>query len=613
MQNDNSLKLKLPQQNLAQFTHFRLDESAAREWAQHLPVANTRAVAAQLHDTVDDLNHCEMAPELRHAILGALSDNIQVTLANLTKRFLHQPLIMPEEPRQMAELTESLYAKLVDAYALLAMHIVNDPESIREQNAARLLCESIISGLEFAGRGILLNCQLYRPVALGGWLALHQLYALAERQGLASLPVGSANEETTTTVTATYLRGLMLGCIKPNQLRQSDMVAVDAALGLWSDKLEIGSRGAVEGLFLVDLESDQPPLYSALYGREDSGQCRQVSTEALVAHLQQLQETDNARGKPGLKLENGLSLPSNMLSHLVDCLGSMSMRNFSRVRSESPLTITIGLGAAHFHAAGGREFEHLVHGDEYQPQSDERTNSNLFLREDKAGQDPWRKANPEKDFVREEANSDAEAVLAHNIDLDEESLRAINEEAASDTSARRYPVYCVSSINASPGGYCIEWGEDLPDEVRAGAIASVQEDPSGSWSIAVIRWVSRLQSARTLIGLELLSPQAVAYGALIHSKKEQDTLPQRVLLLPEINLVGQPHTLVTARSGFRERQKISLLRLGERFLIQLTRQIAATASYAQFDFRYIKQLDEVVAEDKSGPLDASYDSLWSNI
>ena len=149
--------------------------------------------------------------------------------------------------------------------------------------------------------------------------------------------------------------------------------------------------------------------------------------------------------------------------------------------------------------------------------------------------------------------------------------------------------------------------------MRAGAVASVKEEQSDSWSIAVIRWISRLQNARTLIGLELLSPQAVAYGALIHSKKGQEADPQRVLLLPEIKLVGQPHTLITSRSGFRERQKISLLRLGESFLIQLTRQVTATASYAQFDFRYIKQLDEVVAEDKSGPLDAAYDSLWSNI
>ncbi len=612
MNNDNLLKMKLPQQDLAQFTHFQLDGDAARDWAQQLPVTNIRAVAEQLRAALDDLNHCVVAPELRHAILAALSGSVQVTLANLTKRFLHQPLVMPEEPRQLAELTEDIYGQLIDAYSLLATHIVNDPDSIRDHNPARLLCEAIQSGLDFSGRSILLSFQLYRPVTLGGWLTLHQLYALAERQGLATLAVNDADGRSTT-VTNTYLQGLVLGCIKPNQLRQSDMVAVHAALAQWSEKLQIGGQGTVDGLFLVDLDRDQPPLYSRLYDKHSSSQCRQISAQELVSYLHQLQEQDDAKGKPGVKLEDGLSLPSNMLGHLIDCLSSMSMRNFSRVQSETPLAISIGLGAAHFHAADGRDFEQLIHGDHYSPEAAGRMSTNVFLREDKSPHDPWRKANPEEDFVREESASEAEAAFTHNIEVDEQSLQAITNGNAADSPRRSYPVYQVKSINASPGGYCIEWGEDLPEDIRAGAIASVQEGKSSSWSIAVIRWVSRLQNARTLIGLELLSPQAVAYGALIHTKKGQEADPQRVLLLPEIKLVGQPHTLLTARSGFRERQKISLLRLGESFLIQLTQQVAATASYAQFDFRYIKQLDEVVAEDKSGPLDASYDSLWSKI
>jgi hypothetical protein len=302
-----------------------------------------------------------------------------------------------------------------------------------------------------------------------------------------------------------------------------------------------------------------------------------------------------------------------MLSHLIDSLGSMSMRNFNRVRSQTPLAISVGLGAAHYHAAGARDFERLLHGDDYMPQQSDRRGSNPFLQGDNSPQDPWRRANPEKDYVREASSSAGEADFTHHINLDERSLRAITDEDADEPPERRYPVYRVNTINASPGGYCLEWSGNLPEEVRAGAVASVREEQGGAWSIAVVRWVSRLQNASTLIGLELLSPQAVAYGAMIHSKKGQFTAPQRVLLLPEISLVGQPHTLITPRAGFRERQKVTLLRMGETFFIQLTRQVAATASYAQFDFRYIKHLDEVLAEDKSGPLDASYDSLWSNI
>ena len=47
--------------------------------------------------------------------------------------------------------------------------------------------------------------------------------------------------------------------------------------------------------------------------------------------------------------------------------------------------------------------------------------------------------------------------------------------------------------------------------------------------------------------------------------------------------------------------------------LQLLRQLASTGSFSQFDFRYIKLLEDVIAEDKSGPLNAAYDSLWTNI
>ena len=149
--------------------------------------------------------------------------------------------------------------------------------------------------------------------------------------------------------------------------------------------------------------------------------------------------------------------------------------------------------------------------------------------------------------------------------------------------------------------------------IKTGDIVSLREDQGQEWVIAVIRWVSHLKNARTLIGLELLSPRALPYGASIHQKTGRKAVPMRALLLPEIKLVGQPHTLVTPRTGFRERQKITLINGTQEHSIQLVRQVAATGSFAQFDFRYLKQLGDVLAEDKGGHLGSSYDSVWSNI
>lgn len=612
MSTDAPIKLKFPRQDLAQINLFQADEAAARAWAGELPVANPRNVAQQLLQAVSELNRHPLAPELRFRILMALADKLQVTLTNLTRRFLNQPLIMPEEPRQLAELTGELQGQLATAYSLVAVETLQRRDEVRHSNPARLVCESIQRALYHAGHNILLTFQLYHPVALGGWLTLHQLYALAERQGLATLPVSDVNGQATS-VSATYLQALLLGCCKPNQLRQSDLGAIYDALGEWQEHLRIGPAGSFEGLFLVDLETDQPPLYSSLYGRTNTSQCRQLGTAPLVKYLEQLKELDDAQGKPGIKLESGVTLPSNMLSHLIDALGRMSMRNFNRVQLSAPLSVSIGLGAAHVHASGERTFGQLLYGDEYLPPPTERIGSNPFIREEEHKSDAWSTANPEEDYLSESTSSGAEAELAHRVELDDYTRHAIEDDLPNIPPEPEVPVYQVKLTNVSPGGYCLDWSDTLPEEVRAGNIACVQEDRDDHWAIAVIRWVSALQDAHTLVGLELLSPRAQAYGALVHKKTGKTPVPQRVLLLPEIPLVGQAQTLVTPRVGFRERQKVSLLRKGEKFLVQLTHQISATASYAQFDFRYIKQLDEVLAEDKHGPLDSAYDSVWSNI
>lgn len=225
----------------------------------------------------------------------------------------------------------------------------------------------------------------------------------------------------------------------------------------------------------------------------------------------------------------------------------------------------------------------------------------------------WSEANPEEDFVRDDLESESESTVSHRVELDARTAHTLTSEEPELPEERSFPVFEVQMVNASPGGYCVEWSDRLPAEVKTGEIVSIQEEHDGKWVIAVIRWISQLENQRTLLGLELISPGGKAYGAVTRQKTGEGAEPQRVLLLPEIKLVGQPHTLLTPRVGFRERQKITLIRNDETLNVQLLRQVASTGSYSQFDFRYIKLLGDMIAEDKSGPLDASYDSLWSNI
>jgi hypothetical protein len=126
--------------------------------------------------------------------------------------------------------------------------------------------------------------------------------------------------------------------------------------------------------------------------------------------------------------------------------------------------------------------------------------------------------------------------------------------------------------------------------------------------------VSQLKDQTTLLGVELLSPRATPFAARVQHKTGDQGELMRALLLPEIKLVGQPNTLVTPRVGFKERQKVTLMRAGEERFIQLFKKVSSTAAYSQFEFRYIQQLDEVVARDnKSDAVSNQYDSFWNHL
>ncbi|MEP0201208.1 MAG: GTPase [Halioglobus sp.] len=613
MTEQSPIKLRLPTQDLASFSHFALNTEAAHHWALGLPVANTRKVVHELRAALGELNRVEMAPQNRFNILEALRPRLLVALSTLTKRFLNQPLVLPEEPRQLAEVVSDLYSQACTAYTIVAITTIQRSDTIRDVNPARLACEALQRAVNLAGRAILQSYQLYQPVAAQSWLRLHQLFAMAERQQLAHLPVVDQISGSTT-ITSAYLQPLLLGCCKPNQLRQSDIAGIYRGLQEWSELIRLQDPATGKGLFLIDLNNDQPPMYSALSPRGAGAQCRFINTEPLVAHLEQLRQIDKQEGRKGLRFDEDNAIPSNILDHLIDSLGSMSQRNFTRVKSGSKLWLGIGLSSAHFRLAEDRTLEQVLHGAHYLTPAADRIATNPFLvAQDK--KDVWDKSGEDDVLDREEAHKDDQDQPDVAVPVDESTLAELMNTKHDTPPEQQFPMYPVTTINASPGGYCIELDCTLPSNVKTGDIVCVREDGQQAWVIAVIRWVSQIENAKPLMGLELLSPRATSYGATIKLKSGEDSEPMRVLLLPEIKLVGQPHTLITPRSGFRERQTVQLIKEGEEFLVKLIRQIAVGNTFCQFDFKYIRQLEDLASGRKSTPKvpSSTFDSVWKEL
>ncbi len=596
MSKNEPIKLRIPRQDLPEFALFGLTAAQATSWAESLPMANPAQVAQQLRGAINDLNRVDMKPDLRFEILEALRPVLHTALSTLSKFYLNQPIVLPDEPRKAAKLASSLYELVTTAYTIVAIQSIQRRQQISSANPAKLVCMALHRAITSASMKLLVSYQLYQPVEINAWMELHQLFLLAERQKLSSqLVVDEISGDGS--ITDTYLRALMLGSCKPNQLRQRDLAGVYKGLREWVQHIDMLPPNSSEGMFLVDFASDHPPIYSSLYSDIPGENCRQINTDNLINFLQNLR---NEAGEQSIVFDKDTVVSPNVLDHVISSWGVMSKRNFARAPGQEKLWVTVGLSNTHFYVSGGLDFETLASPNaaqllkeeaEYKPLADETVKEKEL----------WSK-------VFDGGGDDDVALedLEFNI---REAGQYVNPQ-----SKERHPVFPVRMVNVSPGGYCLEWSADIPSHIKTGDVIAVREVDNNSWSIAVIRWVSQLKDQTTLLGVELLSPRATPYGARVQHKTGEEGDLMRALLLPEIKLVGQPNTLVTPRVGFKERQKVTLIRGGEESYIQLFKKVSSTAAYSQFEFRYIQQLDDVVARDnKSDAVSNQYDSFWNHV
>jgi hypothetical protein len=597
MSNNEPIKLRIPRQDLSEFVLFGLTGDQARNWAEGLPMANTAQTAQQLRSALSDLNRVDMAPDVRFEILEALRTTLHTALSTLSKYYLNQPVVLPEEPRKAAKLAQNLYELVTTAYTITGIQTIQRRQKISSANPAKLVCQALHRAITNSSMKLLVSYQLYQPVELNAWTELHQLFLLAERQKLTSqIVIDEISGDGS--ITDTYLRSLMMGCCKPNQLRQRDLAGVYKGLREWVEYIDLLPADDSDGLFLIDFASDHPPIYTSLYSEVPGPSCRVINTDTLIDHLQKLHQDT---GEQSIVFDKDTVVSPNVLDHVITSWGVMSKRNFARAPAQEKLWVSVGLSNTHYYVSGGISFESLISFEGIQALSQD-ADKNLFMNEDSSREkEIWDGA-----FTNE---TEAEGVGMEDIEF---HIREA-QKSRSVASKERHPVFPVRMANVSPGGYCLEWSADIPSHIKTGDVISVREIDNHAWSIAVIRWVSQLKDQTTLLGVELLSPRATPYGARVQHKTGEDGDLMRALLLPEIKLVGQPNTLITPRVGFKERQKVTLIRGGEESYIQLFKKVSSTAAYNQFEFRYIQQLDEVAARDKTEVISTQFESLWNDL
>ncbi len=582
-----SVRLKLPEQDLPHLTIGADQPKKLQQWVEALPVMNMGETARQLYEFIQELNRLQLDSRQRFQLLEIIRPSILHVCDSLQKHYLNQALVLPEKARRVASLAQALQGHLANGYKLVA---VRGMRKVKDKNVRRAVTASIQRAISALGDTLLRCYQLYFTCPRHLWLELHQLYLLAEVNGLASQTI-QEEDQRTVTVQSAYARCLLLSTAKPNQLRQQDLALVYKAAEAWANMVSIREASSSDDLFVFDLQADRPPIYRTHASQVTEG-WRYIDSLRLVEGMAACRRDPE---------NTTLSIPSGMddglLDHLQQVWGALTERAFKRVQESGEIELCFGLVGVHYFLSGKTPFEAMVERGHLSVGGDA---DNVFInnirvsarsKQDQA--DPWAKA------------FQSELVEGESIDMDDLG-------SASRSQVKLPESYHCQKVNASPGGYCLSWQGNTPSLLRTGELLALRDQTHAQWMLAVVRWVTQLPNHGAKFGVELLAPGGRPVAARALRKQGQDSDYMRAILLPELAAVGQPATLLLPTVGFNEGVKVELVERGEASRVQLLRRVQGMSGFSQYPFRDLATPEPVKAAAPEDD-DDELDSIWSSL
>ncbi len=592
-----TIALRIPKQDRDSLSFCKAEPAAFSDWISHLPVANLGETARLLYQAATELNQTKLGPDVRLALLELLRPRIYLTCKGLAKHFLNQPIVLPPRARNVAQLAQVLQNELATGYTVVAMQGRGLKLSFRGNKLD--LSQPIHRAISDFSQVLFRSYVLCQPVPTGLWHSLHQLHLFALQEKVADTAIEDTLIPTTKplSIQHAYLRALLAGSARVNQLRQHDLRDIAQALGDWCQLAKLMPYTAdTEGL-VVQPSSDTAPLYQKFCDDTHPPQFI-LNADELIHTLKKAACDDNIEALDA----NGVSIADNLLLHLAMAWGPLSERSFPRIDTSTSLQICFGLSALHHCLSGGQSFEDLV-GTAQSALFDE-SEKNRFMKDEKgpkAASDMW--DSPFRMNFSDEAAGKLKTIDKHT--------EAAAQQARSDKEGVRFQKHSLRAFNTSAGGYGLTWeASEPPALLKAGEIIGIRESDRDHWGVAVIRWV-KPEAEHTQFGVEILSATAQPWGARAVRKTGDEGDFLRVLLIPEVDAIGTPPTLLTPRVGFRTRQKVVMQQKGEIQQLKLTRKLDSTGAWCRFSFDTFGNTPRPAANvpaDEEG-----FDSLWKSL
>ncbi|MCO8167755.1 molecular chaperone [Pseudomonas sp. 21LCFQ02] len=562
-----------------------------KRWISTLPKANLGEMARQLYQGLSELNQLLTSSDNRLLLLEELRPEVYFVCKHLERHFLNQAIVLDERPRKVANLCQALQNHLATGYKLIINSIA--PRYTRENSA--LLTTALQRAAHCLNGPLIRASQLYCPVQDGLWLELHQIYQIARQYQLHQMPVNEpqAVHVRKLSIEQTYIISLMMGSSRCNQMRQLNIGKLGEVLEAWSSMVKLQAANEPGTLFALDPAADKPPLYRTLFDEQLLPRLLGINPLALAVTLEQYLELPaEQRSQSGLSVPPGVS--TDLIQHLAAAWGDVAERTFQRMAGHGTLKICIGMSALHYYLAGKKSFSELLQ----LPAVIQAADFTLKVANENSD-DPWSQAFDAHRGGTSSTLLPFEEIEYPQVDADHDPGNAQHD----------FPMFELSIVNHSPGGYCLAWHKEVPTQLQAGELVGIQDESAQNWSIAIVRWVRQVRSGGTQMGIELIAPFAQPCGMQL-IREEQNSQYLRSLMLPEVRAMSKPPLMLAPRLPFKEDSKVLININGEEKRAALKTRHIASASYNQFEYQVFEAPKSAAPEKKIGE---EFESLWGSL
>jgi hypothetical protein len=238
-----------------------MDVKACEQWLAHASLADPRQACQSLTTLLEELEERPPHEAACLEILERLRDPITVANTAHARKFTGRPLPLREHEAQAFDEVFDLWSAYARGFRRLLRAAVDTGEPSMRPHVG-LLCERAAS---CTAELISTHYRARREVDSEHWQALHELYRLADAEGVAEQAVPVKRRSThMASLEQVYVRALLIELAHPYALSARDLQWTRRWAGLWAHKVELGlSLPAPQG-YAVDLAGEAPPTWTRL-------------------------------------------------------------------------------------------------------------------------------------------------------------------------------------------------------------------------------------------------------------------------------------------------------------------------------------------------------------